>query len=1436
MSTSPFPPETVEALIASRLPAWLTAHGNTDRLLRLHQALKRQATASAALAELLRPIPPLDAFAAKLLSDALCKAGVNGVDVRRSHVIVEHERIPLARVVGWPIPRYVDRSSSTLLASALHNFHITETRPSSRRRGSVVDVSGNHCMGFLVYAGLCRALDVGGRYQAILQECLAPADPPGEPAGQAREHVHRCFEESLQANLEVALRCALFRGEVRENCYLMLLSQVSEVPVVPGVLGHVTACQPYVLGKKVRGVVAFELRPAVEAPVEAIVAWIPGDPNTQLSQHRSWASFYDTLATRLGEESYRRFFMRFISERDRVIFQLTLARHLLAVAPGKPLQLDGRHLPLEQDLWRYLRSLRIDTLIDDALVLATPTGEEDQRDRLERLQGYAQAGLNLLNLAGLFVPGLGELLLGVGAVSLAAEVYEGYQDWRIGDREAALAHLFSVAENVIGATLMAAGGVAFNAVVERRPFVDDLQPIRASDGKVRLMSPELPGHALTKMEEGSQGWLWHVDEKLYRVQEALGEGELRISHPRRSDAYAPRVEGNGADGWRHELESARFWHGTQLLQRFSGRLASLSAETADYLIQVTGFDEAQLRRLHLEQVAAPARLLDALDLHQLHQGNRALWGDTLDQSFSSSLGASQGTGGMLARAFPGLSLRQVVQLLEESSSAELTQMQERARVPLALAERARWALREARLDRALAGVRLPRAANADSESLALRLLHERYPWPDDARVELRQDTASGQLLVQVGSDSASAVTVIVRELSGYRVAGADGQACSLAGALRRSLSEGQYAQLQDAAWDDETLAIWLTRQAAEDRQHAAQLMGLAPAPALRPAPRLGDGRLGYPLSGRGGGSRHALRAGIHRIYPTLTDQELQAYLLPLIERGEGLWEHYVQLQAQLDQLRSQLRQWRANASGVLDTFRRRNVEVALRRSWRRKITNAFGEYVVEIEGEPVGSLPALPVGIRYDHIQRLTLRDMGLVDVEDDFLSRFGNLIELDLSHNKLTELPQGIRHLQRLRILRLGHNRIVLSASARSYLTQLTHLHQLELEYNPLGVAPVLSGLHNLRHVSLRATHLQALPEGVPPRAHLDLRDNAIRQVREDLRLLRLRLDGLELHDNPLDAASEQLLGEARAGAGTPHAVPRRRHVVDEHPELIGRYTAGDSGVERQRRQAIWNALRQEQGSSGLFRFLLDFAYSEDFEGDPSLYRPRIWRILQACERDAGLRQRLFLVAAGPQTCEDRLLLTLEQLELAVLVERAWREGPREGLERRLYGLGRGLWRLDQVDHIAAQHVAQLRRSNLVEVDEVEVRLFFRQQLRDRLDLPVESAIMHYPEYAHVRRSDLEHAYQRVIQRETPPLLARTLAERPFWEAYAHDRYAGRFEEVFAPLHTQIEALDLQLSEGKINDWEYAQACAALKQDYQRLENALLLTLANELQARLQG
>lgn len=1430
------PHDSIDALIARQLPSWLAA-ADSDQLHALQAALHSQQNSVEQVRAVLAEVTPLDDFAAPLLAAALQASGIAAVDVRGASVhIAQDVELPSA-ASHLPKPWHTFHSRQSLLAAALHNFREDEGQPSMFRRVQFSDAQGQPlAIDFGIFCQLCRRLDLGGRYQRLLKAKLQP-----EGASQA---VKTLFQEHQRAQCEVAVRVALLKGELDARSYQQVRALLSARPVVPSTPEIAVARQLLLLGKQVRGVVAIEVRASAGAPVMSVITWAAGDPRQPVERHASWEALYQLLGRRLRDPGYRRFFARFISERDRPAFDGALARLLRSTPAGSPVQLDGRNQAITGALFEHQGAQLIDKWLDDARVLAVPTDDEDSAARRERLQGYLAAGLDLLGLIGLFIPVVGELMLVVTAEQIVEELYEGYQDWQLGDRQGALDHLFGVAQGLVVGAVVGKAVEGAQWVVRRSAFVDGLAPLRAEGGKLRLCSDRLPGYpmstgdsALGHLTPAEGSWRLGTEEGAFHVVNDLSSGTLKIRHPSAVGRHAPVVESNDGGGWRHEFEQPHYWEGAgQLLRRLGRRTAGVSEATSQALLDTTGYTQAQLRRLHLEGGEVPARLLDALERHALHEQFPALQGAAFDEVVALRQVAATPNQGPLLRDFPGLSVRGAQEILDQASSAQVEAMQRSARVPLALAERARWYLRDSRLDRACAGLSLAQAVNADTERLALGLLDHLAPWPAQVRVELREASAQGVLLASRGGAEAGQVVTLVRGGKGYRVLG-DGMpgdsTLSLMQALQASLGPQQKAALGDRAASAEGLRTLLAATAAGNREQAAGLIGLAPVGAgFRPPLRFADGRLGYPLSGRGESSRQALGRGIRQIFPTLTSLQLEAYLMDVLGRGADLWEHYAQLSGQLTRLRQLLQAWQSGWRNPLDALRRRRVATAIRRAWRRKSMGLDGRYVLEIDGEPVGSMPDLPPGLEFGHIGRLVLRNMQLSQLPADFLSRFSALVELDLRHNQLSEIPQGLETLSGLRQLHLGHNHIALDAAGNARLAPLTRLQVLDLSHNPLGALPSVGDLPHLRRLLLRSTAQQRLPEQggeLPWRALVDLRDNRIRELRQDVSTLRQRLQRLYLHDNPLEEADEVQLDEAREvpdAAAWGSASYRHVH-ADASVKAL--WLGSSKGELLVRRDALWGSLEAEEGSADLFRFLADFSATEDFEENPRHYRRRIWHILETCAQHEALRHRLFREVGGERTCDDRLLLVLSQLEVAVMAEQATVEGPPAQAEQRLLRLGRALFRLDEVDRFAARHVQGLRERSSSLVDEIEVRLFFRVSLAHALRLPAQPEQMHYPEFASVTAADVLRAKTQVLQAESREALVAALAERPFWQSHLHQRHTERFEALAAPFHERLQ----RLTETVEQSGAYVQRSNALMEELQRAERELVLTLTREAYSR---
>ncbi|HDS1815655.1 TPA: hypothetical protein QEM96_000270 [Pseudomonas putida] len=1445
------PPDSIEALIARQMPDWLK-QVPADALNEIHLALKRQQKSAEKLKQQLSGIPGLAEFAVPLLEEALHKEYNFSVDVRSTQLCTVVRKTYPSIFPLPPLERTVRTNAVPLLAAAMHNFAEDEivTRPRIRRQvesasGAVMPIS------FVLFAKLCRELDLGGHYQGLLRKHLLPADEEGGTAGHARRAVEVLFEEAQRTALDTAVRIAFFKADIDKRSYLQMLRIVAPKPIVPADTTVLACRQLFLLGKCVQGVVVVEWREHSGSAPDGLIVWIPGDAARPVRQHASWAALYKDLGLRLRETSFATFFMRFIGERERMAFSAVLERLQAKTATGTALQLDGRHVPLDKPLFAYLRAQHIDKIFDDARVLAVPTGDEDAAARSRRLANYENAGLTVLGLAGLFIPVLGELMLGVAALQIADEVYEGYQDWQLGDREAALGHVFSVAENLAVGAAVGVGAT----------FLRKLTPVLLGGEQLKLCSYEMTPYQVEQppgvSAAQSEGYLGRSQVQFHEGTFQMGRSQdgrdLVICHPARDEAYRPLLERNASGGWRHALELPQEWEGELLLlRRLAAAFFDMTAEQATALLDCTGFDEARLRQLHVEHGPAPARLRDAFDRHRLHALHPEMEAEALELLVAAAQEKEEVEDALMRRTFPGLSVRGAKEIRQQVDNQVLEKLRSSGRVPLVMAERIRWFLHDSRLDRACAGLRQRQAVNGDTEKLAIGLVHKLAPWPEALRVELRAGTAQGALLGQAGAESAKEVVCIVREKKTYRIHDEavnprpTAPTNSLMHALLLCMSDDQKVTLGHTLLSEEQLIERLAGHVRAHRDQASELIGQVPiAGGVRPPVRFADGRIGYPLSGRGETRAHAARRGILQVYPTLDDTQLQQYMLDLIAEQVDPWARYEALHQQWMALREALATWRAGYGNMLALLRRSRVVNVIRRCWRRKLRRRTdGSYALEICGEHVGGLPVLPADITFGHVTRLALRDMDLESVDADFLGRFANLAELDLRDNRLVSIPPGLEHLTELRFLRLDNNQIVFTQTNRRRLDALVNLETIELSYNPLGNAPEVRQLLNVRYEGMRGAQLEQLPtiQQLPWRGVADLRENRIQQVNRDLQGLRIRLQQMALHDNPLDEASEALLNEQPGtSSASSHAVrhsPIFRHHLVLQAELT-EWLIGTVGALRTEREMLWSNLRSETGADNFFHFLRDFARSRDYLKYPAYYRARVWNIIEACEQNSELRELLFEQAGGMATCEDRLLWLFSQMEIRVLVQRQTAGLAQMQSEAALIKLGRSLFRLQQVDTIAARKLKALRAlyanepHTLERIDDIETYLAYRIKLAGPLKLPAQPLSMHYERESLVTKEDINSARVEVLAAESTEQLVQSLADQEFWQDYLRKIYFLRFRKLVDAQRAKLEQYEAHVESGAGDEQTYLEQCNELKLRLEEQETALIKRLTVEAYSR---
>jgi Leucine-rich repeat (LRR) protein len=529
----------------------------------------------------------------------------------------------------------------SLLEAALANFEAAEETPLpcsdcqiittwSTYDGEVIagfDVLADHAVALAPhdFARMCRRLDLGAQYQAHIRGLIQPDDPAARLAFEQQLAQHQ--REQLALSLELAnLHAPALSASARQMLEQLLANPTAATldgkPVTVAALKmfDTTLVGPLLIGPQRQG----SDRP------ERLVAYLPNDPLQPLKEYPSSGAFMADLRTRLHSSAYRRFFSRFVPARE----QGTLFRQFnrlyqpvdgTSVSADYPPAARAPRLPLDEvpitgDLWSLLRETQVRKVFADARTVAVPTGDEDRQARLERLQGYAEAVVGLLNLAAFVVPGLGPVMLTLGAAQLTDEAFEGIEAYEHGEPREMWAHLASVALNVAAVGT----GAAVLPQVQLSPLVDSLKPVTLDNGEQKLWRPDLEPYktpvtlpadarpdALGLFTHEGKTLLAHEGEH-YQVRHDPMTGDYRIQHPTRAHAYAPRLEHNHEGAWQHEVEHPLTWDDPTLRRRLGLPVDGIAPERVQQACDASGIEADALRATHLDHEPTPLVLADTL--------------------------------------------------------------------------------------------------------------------------------------------------------------------------------------------------------------------------------------------------------------------------------------------------------------------------------------------------------------------------------------------------------------------------------------------------------------------------------------------------------------------------------------------------------------------------------------------------------------------------------------------------------------------------------------------------------------------------------------------------------------------------------------------------------------------------------------------------------
>ncbi|KPB70982.1 NEL-type E3 ubiquitin ligase domain-containing protein [Pseudomonas cannabina] len=235
------------------------------------------------------------------------------------------------------------------------------------------------------------------------------------------------------------------------------------------------------------------------------------------------------------------------------------------------------------------------------------------------------------------------------------------------------------------------------------------------------------------------------------------------------------------------------------------------------------------------------------------KANRA-W---LFESRYHALNAADADGAQaLQNAFPGLPPAVVQELVGHATPVERAQLITERRVPLRIAEEASVYLQHIRLARAYEGLYLTSVSSADTDCLALHSLEALPQWPSQVRLEVHNRFFGGLLIDSIGPQDAPIRKVLIKDGNRYEARDADDHHLhgldDLYSSVLHALPDAERNQLGFPHTGQGQALAALVQNNPLPRQDLAPLLKMrAIKPGSRSPMRLADGRLGYPLSGRG---------------------------------------------------------------------------------------------------------------------------------------------------------------------------------------------------------------------------------------------------------------------------------------------------------------------------------------------------------------------------------------------------------------------------------------------------------------------------------------------------------------------------------------------------------------------------------------------------------
>jgi Leucine-rich repeat (LRR) protein len=393
-------------------------------------------------------------------------------------------------------------------------------------------------------------------------------------------------------------------------------------------------------------------------------------------------------------------------------------------------------------------------------------------------------------------------------------------------------------------------------------------------------------------------------------------------------------------------------------------------------------------------------------------------------------------------------------------------------------------------------------------------------------------------------------------------------------------------------------------------------------------------------------------------------------------------------------------------------------------------------------------------------LSQLYLNELPDIFMHSSFKER---LVNLNLTENRLTTLPNSIGGLAALKTLNLNDNKLTMLPEC---ISELTQLHSLDLWGNGLNALPEsMNTLTSLERLNLGYNYLTALPESIGELTalhYLDLSENQLTILPESMDRLTIEPNNLNLSGNFIEA--------------------RIKDQGEKDPIEILQNFCVELGLERiPQLNNVFNKDNKEEFTS-LTLWMNRLSLTSDSKSSPEnkkWFFQCILDYLNLAERDPDFRTTFFeTIADASETCGDRVALSVIQLGIA-------QDLLKKNEIKDIYDFMKScIYPMHILEECAIGKIVLWRnrdnRDDGDHLDEIEVYLGYPVMLKKQLNIPINIKDMLYFQSSALTEKDLSDACAIVVEQvNNPANFSNFLITQSKWIKALKKNYNKRYKEL---------------------------------------------------------